>query len=103
LFGLYYKWDDKNRQVEMAVAFPVASATKGDGNIEVINMNAAKCAAVDYWGDYSGIGNAHMELDKWLAANKKTSETPVLEEYIGDPEKEKDPMKVLTRVWYPLK
>jgi effector-binding domain-containing protein len=103
LFGLYYVWDDKGRKVDMEIAFPVDKEVKTEGNIHTTVVNATKCAVIDYWGPYESSGQSHMKMDEWLKSNNKESGSPVMEEYITDPSTEKDPMKLLTRVWYPLK
>lgn len=103
LFGIYYKWDEKARQTDFAVAIPVDREAGKGGDISFVTLGGNDCAVVEYWGDYAGTSRAHMALEAWLKANGKSmADAPAFEEYVTDPATEKDPMKVLTRVWYPL-
>lgn len=103
LYGIYYKWDEKNRKIDFAVAVPVDKEAGASGDISFATLGGGSCAMIEHWGPYAGTGNAHAALDKWMIDQGKTmAQGPVFEEYVTDPVAEKDPMKVLTRVWYPL-
>lgn len=100
--ALYYKWDTKARRVDLAVSVPVDKEARPEGKISIIKISDLKCATLEVMGDYSGLGKAHDKMEKWLTENKKEGKSPVIEEYVTDPSTQKDPMMVLTRIWYPL-
>lgn len=104
MFSIYYTWDEKADKTTFSVAVPVdkESAAKGDG-ISYETIPAAKCAIIDFWGDYQYTGKAHMAMSDWMKAEKKEPAGATMEEYVTDPGKEKDPAKWQTRIWYPVK
>lgn len=103
LYGLFYLWDENSKVVDMAVAVPVEKTMRVGNGLEYLTVPRTKCVSVDFWGDYSKTEAAHIAIENWLKENNKTSGYPAMEEYVTDPTTEKNPMKVLTRIWYPLK
>jgi effector-binding domain-containing protein len=63
---------------------------------------AGKALVIDYYGSYEGIGGAHMAMDEYVKSNNLKQKSPVLEQYITDPETEPDTSKWLTKVIYLL-
>ncbi len=100
--GVFYVWDEANKKTDMAVAMPIApgTAVAGDPNIKVFEVPANKALVVDYYGPYEGIAKAHEALGAYVKEKGLTEVAPVLEEYVTDPEVEKDQSKWLTRVYY---
>ncbi|MCB9272557.1 MAG: SRPBCC family protein [Lewinellaceae bacterium] len=99
--ALYYTWDEANQSTELAFAIPLKEQAQLKG-FESINLPAGKILLIDYYGSYEGIGDAHVAMDKYLAANGLTATAPVIEEYITDPQSEPDTTKWLTKVYYPV-
>jgi effector-binding domain-containing protein len=99
--GLYYVWDEKNQQADMAVAVPVPAGTKLPHSIiRFTAVDASKAVYVNYSGAYDKLADAHRSLDMYLAANKLTPKQPVMEQYIYGPVNEKDTTKWLTKIVY---
>jgi effector-binding domain-containing protein len=100
--GVYYTWDEANNKTDMAVAMPIAPGTAiaGDPNLKVFEVPANRALVVDYYGSYEGMKAAHETLGAYVKEKGLKEIAPVLEEYVTDPEVEKDPAKLLTRVYY---
>jgi effector-binding domain-containing protein len=83
----------------MAVAVPVLTpvAVKDLGSETFPMQNAA---SIDYYGDSAKNQMAHFALNDYVQDRKLTQTSPVLEEYVSDPIKEKDPSKWLTKIYY---
>lgn len=99
--ALYYIWDEANNSTDLAFAIPVKSKGEVKG-FETIEIPAGKMLLVDYYGNYEGIGEAHIAVDQYLAAKGLKAGIPVIEEYVTDPQAEPDTAKWLTKVYYPL-
>lgn len=99
--SLYFVWDEKNQQTDMAAAIPVPAGTQLKNTIiRIVDIPASKAVYVTYNGDYSKLGEAHSSIDRYLAENKLTQKIPVIEQYISGPMNEKDTAKWLTRIVY---
>jgi len=99
--GLYFVWDEKNQQADMAAAIPVSAGTKMPHSIiRITGVDGSKAVYVNYTGAYDKMADAHMRLDKYLADNGLTQKQPVVEQYIYGPANEKDTAKWLTKIVY---
>lgn len=99
--GLYFVWDEKNQQTDMAAAVPVAAGSNIQNSIiRLEDIAASKAIAVTYTGGYDKIADAHNSLDKYLAEHRLTQKTPVIEQYISGPANEKDTSRWLTKIVY---
>lgn len=99
--GLYFVWDEKNQQTDMAAAVPVPAGSGVQNNIiRFEDIAASKAVYVTHTGSYNKIADAHNSLDKYLAENKLTQKAPVIEQYIYGPSNEKDTSRWLTKVVY---
>lgn len=99
--GLFFLWDEANKQVDLAYAVPVKTKAevKGFSSFEV---PAGKLLVIDYYGPYNGTGEAHFAMDDYMKEHNLKSGIPVWEQYITDPTTEPDTMKWLTKVFYPV-
>lgn len=102
--GLYFVWDEAAGKADMAagVGFAGDLAKIPDG-ASVIEIPAGKAVQMNYYGGYSGLGNAHGEIDAYLKSNNLMQGEPVIEEYVTDPGMSPDSTKWLTRIIYPVK
>jgi effector-binding domain-containing protein len=100
--GVYYTWDEASKTTDMAVAIPVAKGTAvaGDPSLKTFEVPAGRALVVDYYGPYEGTAAAHEALTTYVKEKGLTEKAPVIEEYVTDPETEKDPTKWLTKVYY---
>ncbi len=99
--GLYYTWDEEKQETDMAAAIPVKEETAVEG-YDFITLPEGEALLVDYYGDYEGLGDAHMAIDEYLKASGEKAGAPVIEQYVTDPAEEPDTLKWLTKVYYPL-
>lgn len=99
--ALYFVWDEKNQQTDMAAALPVPAGTSlQDPIIRMEDVPASKALYVNYYGAYNKLQEAHHSLDKYIAEKKLAPRTPVIEQYIHGPGNEKDTGRWLTKIVY---
>jgi effector-binding domain-containing protein len=98
--GLYFTWDTVTHKTDMAVGIPVKDASKIAAPYKAITIGSSKALMVDYYGPYDQMQPAHEAIHKYAADKGLKLKAPAIEEYIGDPGAEKDPNKVLTRIYY---
>lgn len=99
--GLFFVWDETNRKVDLAYAIPVKTKAEVKG-FNSFEIPAGKLLVVDYYGPYTGTGEAHFAMDEYVKEHNLQSGTPVWEEYITDPMAQPDTSKWLTKVYYPV-
>jgi effector-binding domain-containing protein len=97
--GLYYSWDEQNKETDLAAAIPINRKYKGE-KVETIEIKPQKAYLVNYYGPYDGLSSAHLALHIHMAKNGISPAFPCLEEYATDPGGEPDPSKWLTKVYY---
>ena len=97
--GLYYTWDEQNMISDMVAAFPIRGNLKTDV-IEMIHIPAQTAYMIDYYGGYKGSYYAHMALNYYIMENGLKFKSPVIEEYITNPQAEPDSSKWLTKIYY---
>jgi effector-binding domain-containing protein len=98
--GLYFTWDMAAGKTDMAIAIPVKGVSKIAGGYSIITIAAGNALMVDYYGSYDKMKPAHDAIQKYAVDNGLKLKSPAIEEYIGDPGREKDPDKVLTKIYY---
>lgn len=100
--ALYYKWDEKAQECEVAavMCLPKGVTMKG---WEVHTFPASKVYHIEYYGDYNNIGLAHEALGKYMAGKGLSDDVVAIEEYVTDPTTEKDTTKWLTNLYYLMK
>ncbi len=99
--GLFYTWDEANRQADLAAAIPVPKGTKlNNPIIQVVDIAASKAVFVDYFGKYDNLADVHSSIQHYISDNKLKQKFPVIESYINDPGKEADSLKWQTRIIY---
>lgn len=100
--GIYFDMDERSKITKMAIAIPVKEVKDPKiKDYEFIKVPAGKALVADYYGAYDNIPDVHHSMMEFL--NKKgLKETLVIEEYLSDPNKEPDPNKWLTKVYYML-
>lgn len=101
--GIYYTWDEKKMETDMAVAVPIKGDIKAPSGMEVITVPAGKSMVIEYKGGYGKMGDAHVAMGNYIKENKLESMPPVMEEYLIGPGAEKDSTKWMTRIIYLVK
>ena len=102
--GLYYTWDEENKQADLMAGIPVAGGadTKVAG-MQTAVVPAGKALFIPYTGGYHGSGKAHEAMDQMMKANGLEFRDVVIEEYVTDPMKEPDSTRWLTNIFYMIK
>jgi effector-binding domain-containing protein len=102
---LYYDWNEEDSSADLAAAIPVSPDMEVDdlGDFERIEVPAGKALPIEYYGAYEQIGGAHEAMHKYMSEGGIEIGTPVIEEYVTDPEREPDTSKWLNNIYYPLK
>ncbi len=101
--GIYYTWDDEKGTTDMCAAIPVSDKNLKIEGYETVTIPSGRVVKLPYYGDYTGLSDAHYAIDDYIKANGLTQDGPVIEEYITDPETESDPGKWLTNIYYIIK
>jgi effector-binding domain-containing protein len=102
--SLFYSWDEKNQQTDVAAAVPVGADFKTSNNIiQTVNIPASKAVYINYYGAYNKLPDAYSSIRKYIADNKLEEISPSIEQYIIDPSGEKDTTKWLTKVVFLVK
>ncbi len=101
--GIYYTWDEKKMESDIAVAVPIKGDMKAPAGMQVIMLPANKALMIDYIGGYGKMGSAHMAMDAHIKANKLEQVPPVMELYFAGPGTEPDSNKWMTKIMYLVK
>lgn len=97
--ALFYSWDEKSGQTDMAAALPIKIPVNIPGAISQ-TLSDGKALQVDYYGDPSKAETAHNAIANYLADNGLLVNYPIVHEYVTDALEEKDPTKWLTKITY---
>jgi effector-binding domain-containing protein/uncharacterized protein YndB with AHSA1/START domain len=97
--GLYFSWDEKEQQTDLAVALPVPDGTKsGNPIVGFIEIPGSKAKYINYTGAYDHMVDAHNSLDKYLLSHNLEKKNPAIEQYIAGPANEPDTSKWVTNI-----
>lgn len=97
--AIYESFSPEKSVVAMAV--PVATLPeKLDGKIKSMERAEAMALVATYQGAYDGMMPFYESFDGFVKAGGYTVNGPVIEEYVSDPEAEKDTTKWITKVYY---
>lgn len=99
--GIFWTWDEENKESDMAVA-----ATVAEGEVEgmdVFEIEGGKALMLAYYGAYDASYDAHMAINKYMQDNGMEMRDVVIEEYMTAPANEPDTSKWLTNIYYMLK
>lgn len=101
VFAIYHVFSPDKIDFEAGV--PCDKMGKDDGNVKARQLPAVNALCIDYYGPYNAMKPAYDQLQSYIKTNSKEVSGSPWEVYVGDPGKEKDPSKVLTKIYYPVK
>lgn len=101
--ALYYKYDEKAMNADLAAAMPVSNKSVGNENYSIISVPAAKEYVLDYHGSYEKMMPAYQTMDSIIKMHGHPNPELVIEEYITDPMMEKDTSKWSTFIHFVVK
>ena len=99
--GLFFDNNEQSGLMDMAAAIPVKDQINLE-NAASFNIPEGVGLVIDHYGDYSGLTLAHSAMKAYMRDRGLVNHAPVIEEYLSDPTEEKDPSKVLTKIYYYL-
>ncbi len=98
--GVYYKYDEKAMNADLAAAIPYEGKVATTKDYPVLNLPSSKAYLIDYFGDYMKMKPAYDAMDGKLKTMGKENPDMVIEEYITDPMTEKDTAKWHTKIYF---
>jgi len=99
--GLFYDWDEKNRQADLAAAVPVPAGTEfNHAIIRFEQVPANKAVYVTVSGDHTKLPDAHRSVRQYLENKKWRQKLPFLEQYVSGPPQEADTSRWITKLVY---
>jgi len=102
VFAFYHEFSPEKIDFEAAV--PVDKKGKATGKVMAAELQKTAAAMADYYGPYDEkMQAAHDQLHAFIKAQGKEISGSPWEVYVTDPMEEKDPAKVLTKIYYPVK
>ena len=99
-YARYFCMDGDSFDVECGV--PVKAPVEGAGDIVPSTLPGCKVAVVIHVGPYEGLKGTYDEFVPWLEENGHEVNVPMWEEYLTDPDVERDPEKWVTRIVWPI-
>jgi effector-binding domain-containing protein len=98
--AFYHSFSEKG--IELECAIPINALIKSSSEVNVIEFKPCNAIVAHYYGPYEKSGIAHEAIDKWIKSKKLKITGSPWEVYVTDPMVEKDTMKWLTDVYYPV-
>lgn len=100
VFAIYYT--DSQTNFEFDACVPVNKSGKSDGAVKAGELKAGNSVVVHFYGPYTQTPKAHEAAHEYIKAHNKQITGAPYEIYVTDPMMEKDSMKWLTEVCYPV-
>jgi effector-binding domain-containing protein len=81
---------------------PVDKEVKSSCRVSYKIMPGGNVVRADHYGSYESTGLTHDKMHEWMYKNGKTIKGSPWESYVTDPMAEKDTLKWLTQIYYPV-
>ncbi|HEX4876042.1 MAG TPA: GyrI-like domain-containing protein [Chitinophagaceae bacterium] len=96
---LFYSWDEKEQQTDMAAALPVNGGNRfGNRIIATTAIPASKAVYINYYGSPERTPDAFPALYAYLENKKLKHRFPIIQQYIIGPDSQKDTARWLTKI-----
>jgi effector-binding domain-containing protein len=103
VFAIYHVYEPP-QNIDFEAGIPCSKKGKSEGNVTAKELPKTNALLVDYYGPYDeGMKAAHDQIHEYIRTNGKEMSGPPWEVYVTDPMVEKDPAKLLTKIYYPVK
>jgi AraC family transcriptional regulator len=86
---------------DVEVAWPVAEAVKGAGEIRAYTLPGAKMARIVHHGPYEACESTYSRLFSWIEEKGLQINGPIREMYLNDP-RDVPPEQILTEILVPV-
>lgn len=100
--AFYFSIDEAKNQTEVAAAVQLPETNTEVKGFEKFILPPGKRITTTYYGKYEEMMPAYQELENYLKQKGLTKDV-YFEEYYSDPEKEKDPAKLRTDIYFAIK
>jgi len=100
--AFYYSIDEEKKQTDVAAALQLPSAKTEIKEMEKLILPGGKRITTTFYGKCEEMAPAYEELERYLK-QKGFKKELYIEEYFSDPEKEKDPAKMRTDIYFAVK
>jgi effector-binding domain-containing protein len=100
--AFYFSIDEAKHETELAAAVQLPDTATEVQGFEKFILPEGKRITTSYYGKYEEMMPAYKELENYLKEKGLTREL-YIEEYFSDPEKEKDPAKLRTDIYFAVK
>lgn len=100
--AIYYSIDEEKQVTEFAAAVPVQGNVPDSAEYEKVSLPASKVITTTHTGPYETMRTTYDAMEKYLKDHKLKREL-VIEEYLSDPEVEKDSSKWKTNIYFVVK
>lgn len=97
--AFYYSLDEKNNTTELAAAVNVTELDVVLPGFEKVILPPCKVIATTHIGTYESMRPVYEEMDNYVT-QKGLKKGLIIEEYVSDPEKEKDQNKWVTNIYF---
>jgi effector-binding domain-containing protein len=102
-FTITLKWDSVTKNSVMKIGIPVDKEGKNAGRVVAEKVLEQNAVMAYYFGPYEKLEPAYNALEQYIRESNKEITGGPWEIYINDPMTEKDPMKLETRILFPVK
>ncbi|MCX6257680.1 MAG: GyrI-like domain-containing protein [Bacteroidia bacterium] len=89
-------------KVDMLNAYPVFDKINTSGKIEQGDIKAGKAALAVHFGPYDRIAATYEQVEEWIKTHPVKVTGPPWEEYVTNNLTEKDSLKWVTNIYYPV-
>ncbi|MBA4053576.1 MAG: hypothetical protein C0490_02590 [Marivirga sp.] len=100
--AIYYSIDEHKKETDLAAAVPVEGSVPETQEFEKIIIPSSRVVTTTHYGSYENMHPAYRALEKYLADHGSEREL-IVEEYLSDPQKEADPAKWKTNIYFVIK
>lgn len=100
-FAIYH--EIKNDTIDLECGYPVSKLILPERPVQTGTFQSARCAAIDYYGNYEKLEEAHSTIQQWIEKHRFRMAGPPVEKYITGAPTESDTEKLHTKIYYPVK
>jgi len=101
-YSIYYNWDPEG-MILVEAGIPLATGIEGEDVIQASSTPGGKAVKAVYMGPYEKMAVVYEALEQYIKVMQLEPLGLAYEVYITDPQKEPDPAKWETHVYFPLK
>lgn len=99
--AIYYSINEAENKTELAAAVPVPEHAPGIVGFEYVHVPVSRAVTITHYGPYDSMPATYAVLGKYMAEHKLQQKW-MIEEYLSDPEVEKDASKWKTNIYFVL-